>query len=274
MISTMRNTSAQHPFQNPFIPLPQLDNIPQPVLSTHLPSKKSSRNMKKLSITLPTNDLPPTLPLPPNPVARPRRPSIVSLPPITSSLMHRKDEDLASPSIPYADGPVQIIPGIWLGSEENARDWNGLIERGIKSVLNVAKEVASPFDAATKSLRTVSSTPNFRNSYDQDPTYYPPHIASGRPPMHYLKLQWSHGQQDLVDNGFLEAMHFTDAALERSEGILIQSVIPPFLLAFCSILPLLKAVNVASRGRLLWLLPWSCAQPQKTPPRFLPRSGL
>lgn len=180
--------------------------------------------MKKLSITLPTNNDPPTLPLSNNnPLARPRRPSVVSLPPITSSLLHRKDEDLASsPSIPYADGPIQIIPGIWLGSEENARDWNGLIERGIKSVLNVAKEVASPFDAATKSLRTVSSTPNFRNSHDQDPTYYPPHIASGRPAMHYLKLQWSHGQQDLVEHGFQEAMQFTDAALQRSEAILIH----------------------------------------------------
>ena len=191
--------------------------------------------MKKLSITLPTNNDPP---IPHNPLARPRRPSVVSLPPITSSLLHRKDEDLASPSIPYADGPVQIIPGIWLGSEENARDWNGLIERGIKSVLNVAKEVSSPFDAANKPLRTVSSTPNFRNSYDQDPTYYPPHIASGRPAMHYLKLQWSHGQQDLVEHGFQEAIQFTDAALQRSEAILIQSVTPPFF--FRTILPLQK----------------------------------
>lgn len=246
---TTRHTPA------PFIP--QLDQAP---------SKKSSRNMKKLSITLPINNDPP------NPLARPRRPSIVSLPPITSSLLvHRKDEDLASPTIPYADGPVQIIPGIWLGSEENARDWNGLIERGIKSVLNVAKEVASPFDTATKSLRTVSSTPNFRNSHDQDPTYYPPHIASGRPPMHYLKLQWSHGQQDLVEHGFQEAMQFTDAALDRSEAILIQSVTPP---CFSHNLTPLKAVNVAFRARLPWLLPWSCAQPQQTPHRFPPRSGL
>ena len=224
--------------------------------------------MKKLSITLPTNNDPP---IPHNPLVRPRRPSVVSLPPITSSLLHRKDEDLASPSIPYADGPVQIIPGIWLGSEENARDWNGLIERGIKSVLNVAKEVSSPFDAANKPLRTVSSTPNFRNSYDQDPTYYPPHIASGRPAMRYLKLQWSHGQQDLVEHGFQEAMQFTDSALQRSEAILIQSVTPP---CFSHNLTLSKAVNVASRGRLPWLSPWSCAQPQKIPPRFLPRSGL
>ena len=40
--------------------------------------------------------------------------------------------------------------------------------------------------------------------------------------MHYLKLLWSHGQQDLVENGFQAGMIFTDAAIERGEGVLIQ----------------------------------------------------
>ncbi|KAJ3481476.1 hypothetical protein NLJ89_g12208 [Agrocybe chaxingu] len=40
--------------------------------------------------------------------------------------------------------------------------------------------------------------------------------------MHYLKLQWSHGQQDLVKDGFKAGMAFADAALERGEGCLIH----------------------------------------------------
>jgi tyrosine-protein phosphatase len=139
-------------------------------------------------------------------------------------MLHRKEEDGVSGSedIPYANGPVQIIPGIWIGSEENARDWKGLLEHGIKAILNVAKEVSSPFDSAPRGLRSVSSTPNFRKSHKSDSTYYPPHLPSGRPGMHYLKLQWSHGQQDLVNNGFQAAMSFVDGALARGEGVLVQ----------------------------------------------------
>ncbi|KAF8973743.1 hypothetical protein BDZ97DRAFT_1935701 [Flammula alnicola] len=171
--------------------------------------RSSRKNMKKLSLSLPS-----------------AQPSIISLPSTnpTTSLLHRKEEDGGSPSVPYADGPVQVIPGIWIGSEDNARDWKVLIERGIRSILNVAKEVASPFDSLQSShaLRPAMSTPNFRSHRDSDPTYYPAHLPSGRPAMHYLKLQWSHGQQDLVEDGFKAGMTFADAALLRGEGCLIH----------------------------------------------------
>lgn len=202
---------------------------------------KLPRNMKKLSLTLPSAQSSTTslqlasepqsativTPDPPPRGERPRRPSIISLPstanPTATSLLHRKEEE-GSPTVPYADGPTQIIPGIWLGSEDNARDWKGLIERGIKCVLNVAKEVASPLDSVVaQPLRAVASTPDFKKTRS-DSTYYPPNPATGRPGMNYLKLQWSHGQQDLVDVGFQAAMSFTDAALERGEGVLIQYV--------------------------------------------------
>jgi hypothetical protein len=72
--------------------------------------------------------------------------------------------------------------------------------------------------------------------------------------MHYLKLQWSHGQQDLVDDGFHDAMAFTDAALQRSEGVLIQYV------AFCHTLSVFhppSAANVAFLVLQPWLSPLS-----------------
>ncbi|PPR01612.1 hypothetical protein CVT24_005763 [Panaeolus cyanescens] len=189
--------------------------------------------MKKLSLNLDSaqssvvslqDPLPSLLHTPIKP-ERPRRPSIASLPTInaTSSLLHRKEEEGDQQTVPYTDGPVQVIPGIWIGSEDNARDWKGLIERGIRSVLNVAKEVVTPFDSPqSHPLRTALSTPDFRSTNHPDPTYCPPHVPSGRPAMHYLKLQWSHGQQDLVNSGFKDGMQFADAALKRGEGCLIH----------------------------------------------------
>ncbi|KAL7285260.1 hypothetical protein ACG7TL_000354 [Trametes sanguinea] len=204
------------------------------------PSKpRSLRNMKKLSITLPsahssTNSLalpapPDADPVPPTPSLGPkRRPSVISLPNTSTNVLRRKGEDGdGSPTVPYADGPAQILPGIWLGSEDNVRDWRGLMERGIKSVLNVAKEVQTEFDqSVAQSMRPFMSTPDLNAARaavaGRDSTYYPAHLPSGRPAMHYLKLHWSHGQDDLVQQGFPAAFQFVDRALERGDGVLVH----------------------------------------------------
>ena len=229
--STLR---IQAPAQFPQIALALGDSNPStfssadsdfPPFDKTAAQRSAKENMKKLSLNLPSaqssvQSLSST-DIPPSSRDKPRRPSIASLPAI--SLFRRRDEDPGSP-IPYADGPVQIIPGVWIGSEDNARDWKGLVERRIRSILNVAKEVSSPFDAfpASQALRSVVSTPDFRSRGESDATYYPPHVPSGRPGMHYLKLDWSHGQQDLVNHGFIEGMAFVDAALDRGEGCLVQ----------------------------------------------------
>ncbi|KAI0078946.1 hypothetical protein K474DRAFT_1673819 [Panus rudis PR-1116 ss-1] len=193
-------------------------------------SKARSRNMKKLSLTLPSAQssssslaIPDASNQPPPSATFPRRrPSTLSLPNAsTSVLMHRKDEDGdGSEAAPYLDGPIQILPRVWLGAEDNARDWNTLRERGIRSILNVAKEVNTVFDAAS---RPFMSTPDLGlASSESDPTYYPAHPPSGRPAMHYLKLPWSHGQSDLVKDGFPAAFAFVDQAMERGDGVLIH----------------------------------------------------
>lgn len=46
---------------------------------------------------------------------------------------------------PYQLGPREILPGIWLGSEQNARDPKVLKDWGIGWILNVAKEVECPW---------------------------------------------------------------------------------------------------------------------------------
>ncbi|KAH9937625.1 uncharacterized protein B0H18DRAFT_971486 [Fomitopsis serialis] len=191
------------------------------------PSKpRTSRNMKKLSLTLPsaqssTNSL---LSTDSQGLEPKRRLSIVSLPPAVpaTSLRRKGEEDQSLDPASYHDGPVQILPGIWLGSEDNVRDWRGHLERGIKSILNVAKEVNTIFDSV-KPHRAFMSTPDLNSgSGDSESTYYPAHVPSGRPAMHYLKLPWSHGQADLVHTGFPAAFTFVDRALERGDGVLIH----------------------------------------------------
>ncbi|KAH9968922.1 hypothetical protein BC827DRAFT_296982 [Russula dissimulans] len=182
--------------------------------------------MKKLSLTLSTQSSSSSLAFPPNESqsdratqdARSRCTSIMS----TSSMLYRRDED-GSPTVPYPDGPVEILPKIWLGAEDNVRDWRGLVTRRIGSVLNVAKEVASPFELST--LAEASQLPSSEAAPDNTPlnqgAYYTAD-GTGRPALHYLKLQWSHGQADLVQRGFPEAMAFVDQSLARGEGVLIH----------------------------------------------------
>ena len=195
---------------------------------SHPPPRSRSRNMKKLSLSLSTHSSSSSLAFAPNEIvldratqeAQSRCPSVMS----TSSMLHRKDED-GSGTTPYSDGPIEILPKIWLGAEDNARDWRGLATRNIRSILNVAKEVSSPFDSPTSAKG--SQVPSTEGSTSDTPqcqgTYYPAD-GTGRPALHYLKLEWSHAQSDLVQRGFPEAMAFVDQSLARGEGVLIQYV--------------------------------------------------
>lgn len=47
----------------------------------------------------------------------------------------------------YSHGPVQILPGLYLGDEHNARDHHTLSALGITTILNVAKETTLDFSA-------------------------------------------------------------------------------------------------------------------------------
>lgn len=50
---------------------------------------------------------------------------------------------------PYQDGPVEIIPGLFIGCEENVRDWRSLTTKwGVGRVVNVAKELTDILDHA------------------------------------------------------------------------------------------------------------------------------
>ncbi|KAG8752875.1 hypothetical protein FRC14_006637 [Serendipita sp. 396] len=254
------------------LPVPQPDeqgatsSAPRPAL--HEQQKPAgSRNVKRLSLSI-------TGSIPPQPAAAPsvapssssqptglqpqppRRHSVASLPGASASTILRRNDEGDTDASAYLDGPIEVMPGIWLGSEDNARDWSTLVKRGIRSILNVAKEVTISFDspAANQPRRNVTSVPNLHAQVRNNGTYQPAHLPSGRPAMHYLKLSWSHGQPDLVRSGFAEGMAFVDQALARKEGVLVQYVEQPHCLStFCSLTSFdFLAVNVACPDRPPW----------------------
>ncbi|KAG8716007.1 hypothetical protein FRC11_011263 [Ceratobasidium sp. 423] len=180
------------------------------------------------------------------------------MPSSTSAFATRAKED--DNGAPYANGPIEILPGIWLGQEENARNWTDLTSRGIRWVLNVAKEVAPPYmdDAPTPVARPVdpreppktavddrlrirpsASTPNLAQpqsaflsrrrpgplpaqAEQPQPRAVPFVPPTGGPALLYIHLPWSHGQSDLVKSGFPTAMSFVDHARRKGQGVLIH----------------------------------------------------
>ena len=67
--------------------------------------------------------------------------------------------------------------------------------------------------------------------------------------MHYLQLPWSHGQSDLVTEGFPSAMVFVDQALKRGDGVLIQYVLLKIRVVTPSESQFTLAVNAVFRDR-------------------------
>ncbi|CAE7071427.1 unnamed protein product [Rhizoctonia solani] len=180
------------------------------------------------------------------------------MPASTSAFATRAKED--DNGAPYANGPIEILPGIWLGQEENARNWPDLTSRGIRWVLNVAKEVTPPYvdDAATPvgrpadlreppktavddrlRIRPSASNPNLAQpqsaflsrrrpgpppaqAEQPQPRAVPFAPPTGGPALLYVHLPWSHGQSDLVKTGFPTAMSFVDHAQRKGQGVLIH----------------------------------------------------
>ncbi|KAJ1311641.1 hypothetical protein OPQ81_010117 [Rhizoctonia solani] len=155
------------------------------------------------------------------------------MPASTSAFATRAKED--DNGAPYANGPIEILPGIWLGQEENARNWPDLASRGIRWVLNVAKETA--VDDRLR-IRPSASTPNLAQPQSAflsrrrpgppaqteqlQPRAVPFVPPTGGPALLYIHLPWSHGQSDLVKSGFPAAMSFVEHAQRKGQGVLIH----------------------------------------------------
>ncbi|EJU01908.1 hypothetical protein DACRYDRAFT_22352 [Dacryopinax primogenitus] len=189
-----------------------LSSLPSLDPSRTRPSGIVTRNAKRLSIS--TKPSWPSLQLNaavPHTAAERKRSNSVSvvLPYYSTTYQEEEEHDP-----PYPNGPVEILPRIWLGHEGHARDVKLLRERGIGWVLNVAKEVDLELGKEWQVLRLedLPRPPEDGMEVDQE----------GGEKLRYLKLPWSHGQQDLCEVGFGRAMRFIDHALQGGESVLVH----------------------------------------------------
>lgn len=101
----------------------------------------------------------------------------------------------------YRNGPVEILPNIYLGSERNGQNAAQLAMRNIGFILNVAEECKRvPLQHASNSL---ASTESAAESVE------------------YLNLPWSHNHHNMIAD-LPKAFAFIEAALHLNKSILIH----------------------------------------------------
>jgi protein-tyrosine phosphatase len=133
-----------------------------------------------------------------------------------AKIVESKDNDINA----YPNGPVNIMPFLYLGSEKNTLDFDKLKELNIGAILNVAAEVNNPFtkeeiipspslskassvSSGTSSIKTIQSTKSDNSN------------------MEYRKLPWEHNQDNLVVE-LKKAIDIIDRARSSNQTILVH----------------------------------------------------
>lgn len=133
--------------------------------------------------------------------------------PLPSKLIENNDNDINA----YPNGPVHIMPFLYLGSEKNTLDFDHLRKLGIGAILNVAAEVNNPFgdiipSPSLSKASSVSSNGSIKTV--QSTTQY-------EPVMEYRKLAWEHNQDNLVVE-LKKAIDIIDRARSMNQTILVH----------------------------------------------------
>ncbi|KAK9765200.1 hypothetical protein K7432_006656 [Basidiobolus ranarum] len=124
------------------------------------------------------------------------------------------EETLGDGPNSYKTGPVCILSYLFLGCEKNAQDKEMLVKNDIHYILNVAKEVESPYLEGSISPTTpsiVSHTLQLESEYLSDPTRI----------LRYKNLAWGHNEENIL-NSFKGAFRFIDEARSHKLGILVH----------------------------------------------------
>ncbi|OXB37584.1 hypothetical protein J007_02636 [Cryptococcus neoformans] len=107
---------------------------------------------------------------------------------------------------PYQDGPIEVLPGVWLGAEESVSRWDIWARNTTGNtvrVVNVAQEVEDPFDAGPRRVSgwsRPSGLPEEISKRKMKLKTYPAAVGDGtRPHVEYCHAKWSHGELGLAD---------------------------------------------------------------------------
>ncbi|WVW78896.1 hypothetical protein I302_100859 [Kwoniella bestiolae CBS 10118] len=101
---------------------------------------------------------------------------------------------------PYEDGPIEILPGIFLGAEESVFQFDSYAPSSSKvRIINVAQEIDDPFDPSNSNV-----TPGWSRSKGKQKMKFAMYPASTdgsnqRPEIEYCHVRWSHGELGLAD---------------------------------------------------------------------------
>ncbi|ORY07065.1 DSPc-domain-containing protein [Basidiobolus meristosporus CBS 931.73] len=114
-------------------------------------------------------------------------------------------ESLVNCASPYENGPVCILPLLYLGTESNASSKENLQKFDIHYILNVAKEVTNPY---------------LRDPHSCD-SRIPLESGSDRRFVGYKKFPWGHNQENIVDS-FEAAFSYIDEARSRGFPVLVH----------------------------------------------------
>jgi hypothetical protein len=90
-------------------------------------------------------------------------------------------------SEPYANGPIELVPGVFLGAEDSVFHWGSYAGNSRRvRILNVAQEIDDPF-----------ATIKGKGKEKIDLADY--EAVPGRPKVEYAHLLWGHGESGLAD---------------------------------------------------------------------------
>lgn len=100
---------------------------------------------------------------------------------------------------PYADGPRELIPGVWLGAEDSPFHFDVWAPNSVTvATVNVAQEIENPFDENADMEAIATGWTSFKGKSD---LALSTHVADGhgQPNIEYAHLRWSHGESGLSE---------------------------------------------------------------------------
>ncbi|WWD08101.1 hypothetical protein V865_006212 [Kwoniella europaea PYCC6329] len=101
---------------------------------------------------------------------------------------------------PYEDGPIEILPGIFLGAEESVHQFDTYAASSSKvRIINVAQEIDDPFDTTNSSSTSMPGWSKGKGKQKMELAVYPGDSTGKRPEIEYCHVRWSHGELGLAD---------------------------------------------------------------------------
>jgi hypothetical protein len=113
----------------------------------------------------------------------------------------------------YANGPVELVPGVYLGAEESMLEYHTWASTSRVRILNVAQELDDPW---------MHQQTDRKGKGKAIGAFYPADAGANRPDVEYRHLLWSHGEAGLAEidetmdlGALIDGREIAESELER-----------------------------------------------------------